>query len=119
MDSILSSIKKLLGIDESYEHFDGDIIFHINSALMALTQIGVGPEEGFSISDKTATWNNFIGTDKLESAKLYIFCKVRLGFDPPSSSFVLEAIERQAKELEWRLNVQVDKPVPEVIVEEV
>lgn len=109
MESILTSIKKLLGIEEEYTHFDPDIIIGINSALSILTQIGVGPSTGFSISDKTSTWSNFISDlSKLELVKSYIHLKVRLLFDPPASSAVIEVINKQLAEFEWRLNIQVD-----------
>lgn len=107
MDSILTSIKKLLGIDEAYEHFDPDIIMHINSVLAILTQLGVGPENGFSITDKSAVWDDFISDGlKLGFVKSYINLKVRLLFDPPVSSAVIEAINRQIGELEWRIQVE-------------
>lgn len=106
MDSILTSIKKLLGITEEYEHFDQDIIIHINTALMILTQLGVGPSEGFFIKDKYALWSDFIPDVKtLEAVKSYIYLKVRMLFDPPTSSSLMNAIEHNMKELEWRLNV--------------
>lgn len=109
VDSILTSIKKLLGPEEIYEHFDADIIMHINSAFSTLTQLVVGPEEGFVIKDKTAIWTDFIQDDKrLEFVKTYIYLKVKLVFDPPLSSSVLDAMNRQINELEWRLNVAVD-----------
>lgn len=109
MDSILTSIKKLLGIEESYEHFDTDIIIHINSAFSDLTQLGVGPAEGFRISDSYATWKDFTKDEiKLESVKDLVYLKVRLIFDPPSSSYVLTAFENRIKELEWRLNVAAE-----------
>lgn len=112
MDSILTSIKKLLGIDESYEHFDADIIIHINSVLAILTQLGVGPSIGFSITGKTETWSDFIGSDvvNLENVKSYVYMKVRLMFDPPSSSSVMDSMNRLTNELEWRLNVTVETP---------
>lgn len=108
MESILTSIKKLLGISEEYEHFDSDIIMHINSALMILTQLGVGPAEGFMIEDSTSTWIDFLG-DKtnLEAVKSYIYLRVKLLFDPPNSA-VIESINRQITELEWRLNVNAE-----------
>ena len=110
MDSILTSIKKLLGITEEYEHFDQDIIMHINSVFMILTQMGVGPEEGFTISDSTTTWNEFTNDDKkIEAVKSYVYMKVKLLFDPPDRSSVIEAINRSISELEWRLNIAVDK----------
>ena len=107
MDSILTSIKKLLGPEEDDTHFDPDIIMYINTVLMALNQIGVGPEAGFSISDKTTTWATYLGTNvNLEAVKSYIYLKVRLIFDPPSSTPLIDAIERQIKELEWRILIQ-------------
>ena len=106
MDSILTSIKKLLGITEEYEHFDQDIIIHINTALMILTQLGVGPSEGFFIKDKYALWSDFVPDVKtLEAVKSYIYLKVRMLFDPPTSSSLMNAMEQNMKELEWRLNV--------------
>lgn len=112
MDSILTSIKKLLGITADYEHFDPDIIMHINSVFMTLQQLGVGPATGYSIIDEDATWDEFLPTGmQLEAVKTYMYTKVRLAFDPPTSSAVLQAMERQASELEWRLNVAVD-PAP-------
>lgn len=109
MESILTSIKKMLGIVEEYEHFDADLIMHINSVLSILTQLGVGPSEGFSIKDKTATWNDFLSDSKnLESVKSYIYLKVRLIFDPPLTSSVTEAINRMISELEWRILVAAD-----------
>ena len=109
MESILTSVKKMLGIVEEYEHFDADLIMHINSVLSILTQLGVGPSEGFSIKDKTATWNDFLSDSKnLESVKSYVYLKVRLIFDPPLTSSVSEAINRMISELEWRLSVTAD-----------
>lgn len=109
MESILTSIKKLLGIEEDYEYFDADLIMHINSVFMILNQLGVGPEEGFSIQDASNTWSEFIPDgSNLESVKSYIFLKVKLMFDPPTSSAVIESINRSISELEWRLNVSVD-----------
>lgn len=109
MDSILQTIKKMLGPDVSCTVFDADIIIHINSALSTLNQLGVGPSEGFAITDETATWSDFISDKKnIEFVKSYVYLKVRLVFDPPSSSAVLAAIEKQISELEWRINVAVD-----------
>ena len=114
MDSILTSIKKLLGITEEYESFDQDIIMHINSAFMILNQLGVGPKSGFSINDKSSTWDEFIPeSSNLEAVKTYVHLKVKLMFDPPLSSTVIEAIKSQINELEWRLNVSVDPPIDE------
>ena len=110
MDSILVSIKKLLGIAADYTHFDPDIIMHINSAFSVLTQLGVGPPEGFRIDDDAKTWNDFISdTIRLDAVKSYVYLKVSLMFDPPASSAVLSAKERQISELEWRLNVAAEQ----------
>ena len=104
MESILTSIKKLLGIEEDYEIFDTDIIIYINSAFATLTQLGVGPVESFSISDKTATWSSYMQNDpRLEHVKTYIYLKVKMIFDPPSSSTVIDAYNRNIQEMEWRL----------------
>lgn len=109
MESILTSIKKLLGISEEYEHFDPDIIMHINSVFMILTQIGVGPSEGFAIEDETSIWTDFIpDTTRVEAIKSYVYLKVRLIFDPPTSSAVIESITRMISELEWRINVAAE-----------
>ena len=109
MESILNEIKKMLGIEAEYKHFDVDIIVHINAALMTLHQLGVGPEEPALITSELDTWHNVLGDIRLiQAVKTYIYLKVRLVFDPPSSSFVLDALKRQADELEWRLNVQVE-----------
>ena len=108
-DSILTSVKKLLGITEECTDFDADLIMHINSVLMILTQIGVGPREGFSIKDKEDYWEDFVSdTTKFESVKSYVYMKVRLMFDPPSSSAVMESMNRMINELEWRLNVAAE-----------
>lgn len=110
MESILTSIKKLLGIAEEHDQFDVDIILHINTALMTLRQLGVGPQDGFMITGDTETWIDYLGDTKLlESVKTYVYLKVKMVFDPPTSSFVLEAMNRQAQEYEFRLNVEVDK----------
>lgn len=108
-DSILISIKKLLGITEEYTHFDADILMHINMAFMVLYQLGVGPSTPFSISDASATWSDFLG-DSLDLAgvKTYIYQKVKLVFDPPQSSAAITALKESIAELEWRLNVTVD-----------
>ena len=109
MDSILTSVKKMLGIPEDYEQFDMDIIIHINSVLTILNQLGVGPEEGFAITDKTDEWTDLIGDSTLiELVKSYVYLKVRLIFDPPQSSSIIEAMNRQINEFEWRINVAVD-----------
>lgn len=109
MESILTSIKKLLGIEEEYTQFDADIIMHINTVFLNLTQLGVGPSEGFLIEDDTAIWEDFIGdSSQLQAVKTYVYLKVKLLFDPPLSSSVIESMNRMIAELEWRLNVAVD-----------
>ena len=109
LDSILTSIKKLLGIDEYCDHFDQDVIMHINSALMILNQLGVGPADGFYITGNSETWTDYLKQNKkLELVKTYIYQKVKLAFDPPQSSSAMEAMNRMISEFEWRLNVAVD-----------
>lgn len=109
MESILTSIKKLLGVSEDYDQFDSDIIMHINSVFSILTQLGVGPSEGYSIDGKYETWDDFVTNDpRLSAIKSYMYLKVRMLFDPPASSALIEAMNRQISELEWRLLVTVD-----------
>ena len=104
--SILTSTKKILGIEASYQAFDLDILTYINSAFSTLNQLGIGPEDGFMIEDATPTWDSFIGSDsRLNSVKNYVYLSVRLIFDPPATSYAIEALNQQKKELEWRLNV--------------
>lgn len=110
MDSILQSIKKMLGLDENYDAFDDDVMMHINSVLMILTQLGVGPKNGFSITGEEETWENYLGEDisKLSAVKTYVYLKVKTMFDPTSSSVVNEATKEMLKELEWRLNSEIE-----------
>ena len=109
MESILISVKKMLGITEEYTNFDPDIIMHINSVFMILNQLGVGPEEGFMIEDDLSTWNDFLEDDsRLQMVKSYMYLKVRLLFDPPSSSTHMNAFNQSIAEFEWRLNIAVD-----------
>ena len=108
-ESILLSIKKMLGMTADYTHFDPDIIMHINTMLMNLHQMGVGPVDGFDIEDDGATWDDYLeDMSKLHAVKTYIYCKVRLVFDPPQSSAHIEVLKQTAAECEWRLNVAVD-----------
>lgn len=108
--SILTSIKKDLGLTEEQTEFDSTIIGHINTALMVLTQNGVGPEEGFMISDEMSTWNDFIGDSatNLIAVKTYVYHSVKLDFDPPENGTLIAAMQTRLKELEWRLNVQAE-----------
>lgn len=110
MESILASIKKLLGVAEDYTQYDPDIIMHINSVLMTVTQLGVGPENGFHITDQSEVWTDLVeevGT--IEAVKSFIYLKVRLLFDPPSSGTLVESINRQASELEWRIRERAEE----------
>ena len=118
-DSILKSVKKAIGLDTTDTSFDFDVIMHINSVFSTLHQLGVGPEEEYIIDGNEETWTEFIGDQKnINSVKSYIYLKVRMLFDPPATSFALDAIDKQIKEYEWRLNVAVEKPVPVVEVDE-
>ena len=109
MDSILTSIKKLLGITKEETSFDQDLIIHINSVFSILTQLGVGPSEGFFIEDDSAIWGDFLeDSANLELVKTYVYMKVRLMFDPPTGSAVMESMNKMISELEWRINVTVD-----------
>lgn len=109
MDSILITIKRLLGIGDYCDQFDTEVIVHINSALMVLNQLGVGPPGGFMITSNAETWTDFLGDNKqIESVKTYIYMKVKLIFDPPQSSAAIESMNQLIKEFEWRLNVAVD-----------
>lgn len=106
-ENILSSIKKLLGIVPEYEAFDDQILLYINSAFSTLHQLGVGPEEGFEIVDDSSTWSEIISAPRLNMIQTYIGMKVKLMFDPPTSSFVLESINKQIAEYEWRIVSEV------------
>lgn len=109
MESILLSIKKLLGIAEDYKHFDVDIIMHINSVFPTLRQLGVGPTNGFTISDEQTLWTDFLGeSNNLEDVKTYVYLKVKLIFDPPLSSVVTDSMNRMISELEWRINIDAE-----------
>lgn len=122
-DSILESTKKVLGIESDYTAFDVDILMHINSVFSTLNQLGVGPVDSFTIEDKIPTWADFLETEKnINSVKTYVYLKVRLIFDPPSTSFAIESMQKQIQEFEWRLNVQREEVmypwVPPVTIEE-
>ena len=109
MESILISIRSMMGPSETYEHFDSDLIMHINTTLSVLTELGVGPKEGFAIADDTATWTDFIGDRPiLNMVKSYVYARVRLLFDPPTSSGVIEALNKNINEFEWRINHAVE-----------
>lgn len=104
-DSILDSTKRALDVPLDYDVFDQNIIVHINSVFATLNQIGIGPPEGFEIEDKNATWQSFIGTNvRYNSLKSYMYLRVRMLFDPPATSFLIDALTKQKDELEWRLS---------------
>lgn len=119
-NSILDSTKKILGIAPEYKAFDLDIMTHINTAFTTLTQLGVGPVEGFMIEDESSEWRDLLGDDlRLNSVKTYVYMRVRLMFDPPTTSFAINSLEEQVRELEWRLNVTVEPDPVNVMTEEV
>lgn len=109
IDSILNSVKKKLGIVESYKHFDEEIILDINTVFMSLYQLGIGPPSPFMITGETETWDDFIGEGKNEAVKSYMPLKVRLLFDPPQSSYLVNEVQDQIRELEFRMNVQAEQ----------
>ena len=116
MDSILNSIKKLLGIPNEETHFDSDIIMHINTVFSILCQIGIGPTTSFSIADENAVWDDFIEDyPNFNDVKTYMYLKVKLFFDPPLNSSGLSAIEGQISELEFRLSVDAVAKSLEVV----
>lgn len=113
-ESILTTIKKRLGIEEEDTSFDNDVIMEINTVFMILNQLGVGPELPFVITDKSSTWSDFDDNiNTIRSVESYIYIRVRLMFDPPSNSFVVDAMNQTAKEIEWRLNIVSDHPAIE------
>lgn len=103
--SILGSTKKVLGLSENYVAFDQDIIMYINTAFSVLNQLGIGPVNGFSISDNTTVWQDYdVSLNQMNAIQTYIYLKVRMLFDPPGTSYLIEAMNKQIAELEWRLN---------------
>lgn len=106
-ESILTSTKKMLGLDESYTAFDLDIITHINSVFSILNQLGIGPADGYMIEDATPVWTDFLGADlRLNNIKSYVYLRVRMLFDPPTTSYMITALDEQRKELEVRILMQ-------------
>lgn len=105
MDSILTSVKKLIGIAEDDDAFDTDVIMHINSSFLVLSQLGVGPDEGFYINDDTAVWTDFIPDNMLllNYVKTFVYLKAKLVFDPPSSSIAVQSMQEMVSEHEWRI----------------
>jgi hypothetical protein len=121
-DSILNSVKKVLGIDAEYTAFDPDIIMHINSVFVVLNDMGIGPDLGYAITDNTAKWSDFLGADpRLNSVQTYVFLRVRLLFDPPTVSYLIDSMKEQIREFGWRLSTHREgeswtdpNPVPPV-----
>lgn len=111
MESILISIKKLLGLMPEYTYFDDDIIVHINTAFATLNQLGVGPTEGFMIVDENSEWKDVTTEKNLSMIKSYIYLKVRILFDPPTSSVLMESMNRSISELEWRIFLEGDPKI--------
>mgnify|MGYP003587024721 CR=1 FL=1 len=112
--SILSDTKRALGLPAEYTPFDLDVTIGINASFLSLTQVGIGPEAGFMIVDGETDWDALLGGNPaLEAVKQYVYLKTRVTFDPPNSSFVLEAMQKTLDELLWRLNIQVDKGLPD------
>lgn len=107
-DSILNSVKKQLGLEPSYDSFDLDIIMNINSAIATLSQLGVGPEYGYIVTGQQDTYMDYLGDSEpmFQWVKMYLYLKTRLGFDPPSNSFVLQSMKDQVSELEWRMKIR-------------
>lgn len=112
MESILTSIKKRLGLSEEYEAFDPEIIMEINTAFFDLNRLGVGPSDVFFIEDDTSVWTDFISSDTKtvvrEAIKTYIYLRTKLGFDPPAGTAHIEAINRRIDQLEWTMNCAVE-----------
>lgn len=115
-ESILDSVKKLIGTPVDDTSFDADIILHINSVFMVLNQLGIGPVNGYTITDKTPKWSDYVAeTANLQGLKTYMVLRVKALFDPSSTSFTQDAFQRQVAEFEWRLVLQResgDFPLP-------
>lgn len=107
-DSILNSVKLQLGIFPEYTVFDQQLILAINTAFSILHQLGVGPKDGYAIEDESNRWDEVVTKQSLNMVKSYVFLKVKLLFDPPATSFVLDAYNKQLAEMEWRINSEVE-----------
>lgn len=120
IDSILTSTKKALDIPDGYDVFDGNIIMHINSVFSTLNQLGIGPIEGFEIENDEPTWTQYLeGNQRLNFIKTYMYLNVRMVFDPPSTSFLIDALKNLKAELEFRISVERENNVPVIVVVEV
>ena len=110
MESILDTIKQLLGIPADDDSFDTDVKVNINAAIFTLSQIGIGPSNGYIVTSNTQMWNDYIGSSliNLEGVKNYIYLKTKLVFDPPTNSTTIQAINDSLKELEWRMQLAVE-----------
>ena len=109
-DSILDTIKKLIGIDSEDDSFDVDILTAINSTIPALSQMGIGPKKGYIVLSRDNTWTDYIPnqTINLEGVKTYIYLKTKMIFDPPANSTTIEAFNKVMSELEWRMMLSVE-----------
>lgn len=108
-ESILKTIKQLIGCPDDFEQFDLDLIVHINSAFATLTHLGVGPKEGYRITGADNAWSEFEDdAQKLSLIKDYVYIKTRLLFDPPTSGSLMDSLKEQLKEMEWRLYMLYD-----------
>ena len=117
IESILDTTKKLLGLDSDDTSFDVDIIVIINSIIPALSQMGIGPINGFIVMTKDDKWSDYIkeSITNLEGVKAYLFLKTKLIFDPPTNATVIDAINKSLNELEWRMMLAVETNNLEVI----
>lgn len=116
-NSILDSTKKKLGLAADYDVFDLDVVSHINSVFFNLHQLGVGPSMGFQIEDSDETWDSFLPPGiMLNAVKTYVYLKVKMLFDQPSTSYNLTSTEELIKELEWRINMMREETNTVVVV---
>lgn len=114
-NSIFLTVKKMLGIAEEYHAFDLDIIVNINSVFLNLNQLGVGPIDPYQITGEEETWDDFQGDTVIPGIQTYVYLKTRLFFDPPTNSFLVDNIQKQIAELEWRMNAQSETPIASLI----
>jgi hypothetical protein len=118
--SILKSVKKMLGIPEAHTEFDPEIIMFINSAFSSLSQLGIGPSTGIVVEDDQVTWDSLnLTTNAVALVRIFIYLKVRMLFDPPATSFLIDAVEKQIKEQEWRLREFHDETAAATYAEQI